>query len=267
MKKIAKLGLITLLGISSAGCTSGSMKYYYRTIDTIKKTIDEINSTSDSIQETVNNINNSATTNNNETQQQQNETVVENSNDAYFVSSDELDPKLSELIAKIEVVEEGKADYNRNDWTSSSQSYEFGGKKYNSIRKYAQVASTNVQNGVYIDPYTNQVLELKNADFDHLVPLHYVSNHGGAEWSIDEKQSFANNPTIGVNVNARDNRAKGDKGPSKWLPSENVKDYCYSWLVITSNYHLSIDRKDLEVIEENLKGTPITELHYMCQYN
>lgn len=169
----------------------------------------------------------------------------------------ELTKDLEELLSKVEVIENDlKIEYDRDDYTSSSQYYEGNevGEEYNSIKAYAYYESEyyNEENDSYICPYTNEVVAYENIDFDHIVPLNYAHNHGGSEWSEEEKKLYADDPNIGVNVNSSDNRSKGAKGPSEWLPDYNVEEYCYTWLIICDNYDISLSKSDYDTIVEIL---------------
>lgn len=175
--------------------------------------------------------------------------------DSKNASAPVLDKSVAELLSSIEV-EDGYEDYyDRNEYTSSSQYYVGRtGETYDSIRNYAYYESVHYQNGVYQDPYTNKMYDIKGLDYDHIIPLHYANLHGADNWSEEDKKSYADDPYIGVNVNAHSNRAKSDKGPSQWLPEENVEDYCYTWLVIAYQYDLSITQEDIDTIMNQLDG-------------
>lgn len=76
-----------------------------------------------------------------------------------------------------------------------------------------------VVRGRWIDPYTDKVvLEARDLDIDHIVPLAWAWAHGADTWSSDRRKAFANDPVNLLPVDASANRAKGALGPDDWLP-------------------------------------------------
>lgn len=179
---------------------------------------------------------------------------------------------LEALIQSVTVAPaDENAQYDRDLYTSSSQYYEcedpehdwhnsngYTGDddgEYTSVRAYGFYESKyyDGESDSYTDPYTNETSDVsesgpKGYDWDHVIPLAYADSHGTNAWTEEQKKAFADDPLVGVCVNASDNRAKGAKGPSEWLPDENVDDYCYTWLVISSEYGLSISQEDMDTI-------------------
>lgn len=118
------------------------------------------------------------------------------------------------------------------------------------------------------DPYTNEIIkDVKDSDFDHIVPLAYVNIHGGYKWDENAKKEFADNPNNGVCVNASDNRAKGAKGPGKWLPAYHKEDYCYTWLSILNKYHLTISESDMDKIKDILDSLNENDINKISLIN
>ena len=179
------------------------------------------------------------------------------------------DKEISELIEDVEVKEDQNVSYNREDWTSSTQSYFYKGQHFTSIRAYAFYASIyyDDKNNVYLDPYSGEKHKnIDNIDYDHIIPLSYVNRHNGHSWGNEKKRNFADDPNVGVNVNSHDNRIKSDKGPASWLPKENKDDYCYTWLVIADKYNISISPTDMKVIKKELKNKSIEDVKIINEY-
>ena len=88
---------------------------------------------------------------------------------------------------------------------------------------------------------------MSTLDFDHIIALGYTHKWGDVKWSNKEKNRYAYDIYIGVDVLNKSNRSKSDKGPSEWLPDTNIADYCYSWLVIASKYDIALRQKDINV--------------------
>lgn len=190
-----------------------------------------------------------------------------NSNSNNTISNNEV----ADLLSHITIDDANDVEYNRDDYTSSYQSYEYNGEKYHSIRNYSFFASIWYDDDaeIYNDPYDNDEFscdEYKSLDFDHIIPLAYVNKHGGYKWSEEDKKAFADDPTIGVDVCAHSNRSKSDSGPAEWLPEENVDDYCYSWLVIAAKYDISISQEDMNVILDTIENHTENGLVYLGQY-
>lgn len=180
--------------------------------------------------------------------------------------------------------DESEPVYDRNEWTSSYQWYkcnepnhdhnsnDYNGDddgEYRSIRAYSYYESVwyDWETERYLDPYTNEWIEnVKETDYDHIIPLAYANAHGAAQWGEEKKKAYADDPSVGVCCNSSDNRAKGAKGPSEWLPEENVEMYCYTWLVIAEEYNLTLSEKDLATINEVLFGVDVSELHVINEY-
>lgn len=171
------------------------------------------------------------------------------------------DKNVTELINSIKVYD-GKSGvaYNRDEWEKPAK--RFNGK---SIRNYSLSISVNniSKNDVfeYEDPYTDKTItNTRLIDYDHIIPLGYVHQQAGYKWSKDQKHEYAFNINNGVNVHRSENRAKGARGPSEYLPPKNQESYCYSWLVVANKYDIPLKLKDLDVIKKVLKDTSEVEI-------
>lgn len=83
-------------------------------------------------------------------------------------------------------------------------------------------------------------------DIDHFVPLKEAWDSGAWGWSASTRQKFANDlsdPRSLIAVTAGQNRSKGDKDLSNWLPprSEALCTYVTTWVAIKSKWKLSMD--------------------------
>lgn len=100
---------------------------------------------------------------------------------------------------------------------------------------------------VYKDPYTDkEITDIKIIDFDHIIPLNYVAKYGDINWTNEQKNKFAQDENVGVSVLNKENRRKGAKGPSEWLPKVNQGDYCYSWLLIAKEFGIALRQQDID---------------------
>jgi len=96
----------------------------------------------------------------------------------------------------------------------------------------------------------------RKLDVDHIIPLKYADEHGGASWSARKKEQFANDLENLIPVSAGANRGKGARGPTEWLPtrregnhsvedtdaleiSEDINDwYLRRWIYLEEKYGL-----------------------------
>ena len=200
-----------------------------------------------------------------------------NSSISIDCSKEITDENIKELLNNIKIEEANNSSYDRNEWTSSYQSYicEKGhdhnknnykyddNGKFKSIRAYSYFESKwyNWNNDSYTDPYTGETIyDISKTDYDHIIPLAYVNAHGGSNWTSEEKKSFADNPSVGVCTNNSSNRAKSAKGPSEWLPDINKEAYCYSWLVIANDFNISLSQNDYDTIVDILNNSNIENI-------
>lgn len=157
---------------------------------------------------------------------------------------------LKELISTIKVINDKdlRTNYDRNLFESPVKTYELNGKKY-SRNDYAWMTSEYLISEdpfEYECPYTGMTIEDESRlDYDHIIPLKYVYTH--SDWDKEKCNEYAYAQDVGVDVYYSANRSKSDKGPSEWLPNVNIENYCYTWLVIASEWDISLSQKDIDV--------------------
>lgn len=93
-------------------------------------------------------------------------------------------------------------------------------------------SSCKVQTGVFNDPYTGTVINFDRStgngggvDIDHIIPLSLAWQTGAADWDEATRVAFANDPLNLAASDAGENRKKGDKDASRYLPP-NVDFQC-----------------------------------------
>lgn len=169
---------------------------------------------------------------------------------------------LDVLIESINIVDtlDSKDDYNRNEYERPVKSYKLNNKKQNRNDYSWMTSPFLIQEEPfnYICPYTgNTVTDSSKLDYDHIVPLASTYIRGANKWTNEQKNEYAYNQWVGVDVWYSANRSKSDKGPAEWLPDYNIEDYCYSWILICSYYDLSMTEEELDIcvdyIEEALE--------------
>ena len=140
-------------------------------------------------------------------------------------------------------------EYNRDDWNhwidSDKDCHDTRAELLmEQSRNEVVFSETNkcvVASGEWLDPYTNTLFTLApDVDIDHIVPLEWAHEHGGAEWSKDKKEIFANDAENLLIVDKIKNREKGSKGLNEWLPpNQNYQcTYAKKWLNVTEKYNL-----------------------------
>lgn len=108
--------------------------------------------------------------------------------------------------------------------------------------------------GKWLEPYKGKTLTNPRAlDIDHIVPLSYAWSHGADKWDSGKREKFANdidNNLLAVDASA--NREKGDKGPSRWMPSNKKYqcEYGNRFKKVIDMYGLRIDKQDLTAINK-----------------
>lgn len=163
--------------------------------------------------------------------------------------------EFKKLIDSVEIHEAEDVDYNRDDWDLSNGYifYDENRNEKTGLRNYVLSETTSVDiksdEFSYTDPYSGEIgNDYSSYDYDHIIPVHYVAQHGGNSWTEEEKQEYYYNTENGVDVNSSLNRIKSDKGPSEWLPEINQKWYCYKWVEIANKYNISISQDDYNMI-------------------
>ena len=110
-----------------------------------------------------------------------------------------------------------------------------------------------VNTGVWIDKYTGQkITNPQDLDIDHIVPLAEADKSGASKWSKKDKVAFANDLDNLIAVSIKSNRAKGDKPPHKWMPSQYRCEYLTKWLAIKKKYSLKVFQSENNFIQGKL---------------
>ena len=172
---------------------------------------------------------------------------------------------LNALVSSINVIDKLPEydDYDRTTYEKPVISYTLDGKKTNR-NDYAWKTSPwyNAEDNTYMCPYTGTIIQdmddnkqdndFGNLDYDHIVPLKSTYLRGAKDWTDEQKNEYAYDQWVGVDVLNSANRSKSDKGPCEYLPDINVEDYCYSWLMICSKYNLSMTQEEIDICVNNI---------------
>lgn len=147
------------------------------------------------------------------------------------------------------------ADYNRSDW-GGWQDYDRDCQNTRHelliSRSLVAVAFTSdtgcyVSDGAWQGPFTGRVfIEARQVDVDHIIALRYAHEHGGADWPPLLKTVFANDPENLLIVERGENRSKGWRGPSGYMPPDQGYhcEYARLWLHLLRKYELDAPAAD-----------------------
>lgn len=134
--------------------------------------------------------------------------------------------------------------YDRTEWIKASQ--------WKTARRSVLARDSNSICQCWIDPYTKLKIDTRNkVDIDHIIPLNYVSSHGGESFSSDQKHKFATDPDNLLSVSQKANRSKGDKGLSEWMPSFSKCAYIKRWELVSKKYSIVLSKVDQDIINKN----------------
>lgn len=113
-----------------------------------------------------------------------------------------------------------------------------------------------VQSGKWTDPYSGETFTNPgDLDVDHTVPLKAATKMGADKWSEEQKEIFANDlESVLVVTSAKQNRAKGAKTPSEWMPEnkESHCDYAKIYIEIVNKYKLNLTQADKDALAKAL---------------
>jgi len=130
--------------------------------------------------------------------------------------------------------------YDRDEWQFESK------KRMKDLTKLQARADDRINIGsTFIDDYTGEIHErykvnsagdliltkngskISNLNVDHVIPLKWMHENGGCNWSPAKKKAFANDPKNLKLITDSSNKSKGSKGPDKWLPKKVIDQVKY----------------------------------------
>lgn len=221
----------------------------------------EVDKTEETSEDSSNTQNDSTQTQNGSTQNGS----VNSTGELVYDTTLANEANLNALVSSINVIDELPEydDYDRTTYEKPVISYTLDGKKTNR-NDYAWKTSPwyNAEDNTYMCPYTGTIIQdmddnkqdndFGNLDYDHIVPLKSTYLRGAKDWTDEQKNEYAYDQWVGVDVLNSANRSKSDKGPCDYLPDINVEDYCYSWLMICSKYNLSMTQEEIDICVNNI---------------
>lgn len=151
--------------------------------------------------------------------------------------------------------------WNTREETLYNQSFKdmvFYDKNKNETKDKSKACS--IKSATWIDPLSNEKINKPGQlDVDHIVPLALVAKSGGMNWDRKTKATYANDPDVLIVTSNKQNRSKGAKSPSEWMPpnKESHCDYAKIYINVLSKYKLKITAADKEVLKKALASCPV----------
>lgn len=154
--------------------------------------------------------------------------------------------------------------YNRSDWPHwSDHDGDCMNTRHEILKSSSQRPPKLSPDGCYVsaglwhDPYSGKSYQrASDLDIDHIVPLAYAHARGGAAWSRDRKEAFANDPENLLAVDDGLNQGKGAKGPTEWLPPNHAFrcEYLARFNAVMVKYSLEMRSAEQRVFNRQLKA-------------
>jgi len=160
-------------------------------------------------------------------------------------------PAAEDQTAKNNTQSTGVTAYNRHDWPHwvdtdgdcQNLRQELLIEQSTAPISFKSNRGCVVAEGEWVGPYSGATYRLaSDLDLDHIVPLAYAHHHGGAYWSREEKQRFANDRENLLLVDDSLNQSKGQKGVDEWLKviPEYRCIYVKKFFYVVEKYHLEV---------------------------
>ncbi|UHQ55454.1 GmrSD restriction endonuclease domain-containing protein [Microbulbifer sp. YPW16] len=142
------------------------------------------------------------------------------------------------------------ADYHRAEWLPrwSDSDRDCQDTRHELLLRYSLAPVTftradqcRVKTGLWLDPYTGNFFTLaSDLDVEHIVPLKWAHDHGGAGWDRARKRQFAEDPENLWLVDDGRNQSKGHRGPDQWMPPYGPVSQVYveRFMAIVRKYDL-----------------------------
>lgn len=119
-----------------------------------------------------------------------------------------------------------------------------------------------VRSGVLDDPYSGSSISYVQGgdlvDIDHVVSLSDAWQKGAADWPVERRIAFANDPLNLLAVDSALNRQKGDGDAATWLPpNKDFRcEYVAAQVAVKSKYDLWVAPAEADAIERVLSKCP-----------
>jgi hypothetical protein len=177
----------------------------------------------------------------------------------------------SEATTSVDLVGLATADdrpvrYSRKEWRLwSDDDHDCQDARNEVLIAESEVAVTfkdrrrcKVASGRWTCRYTGKVVtDPRRLDIDHLVPLGNAARSGGQSWDAATKRRYANDleyPEQLIAVIASANRAKGDRGPERWMPPDPTYrcTYLRDWFLVKTRWKLGVSSSERVALTSGL---------------
>lgn len=112
-----------------------------------------------------------------------------------------------------------------------------------------------VESGLLADPYTGRTISFTKerayeVQVDHVIPLALSWDMGAADWDLQRRTEFANDPRNLIVADGPANASKSDQGPGEWLPINRSYrcTYLSRYLKVADIYDLPITPADATAV-------------------
>lgn len=115
-----------------------------------------------------------------------------------------------------------------------------------------KIDNCKITYGKWKDEYTGLEYNNQNTfDIDHVIPIQYADSVGASKWNKELKIKFYNDPLNLMITSKSQNRSKGSKGLSQWMPPnrEFRCTYVELWQVVSNKYNLTLKPPELKIID------------------
>lgn len=124
---------------------------------------------------------------------------------------------------------------------------------------YEDGSDCEVTDGTLHDPYTGTTIQgnlSESIQIDHIISLSDAWYSGAEDWSAEKRESFANDPTNLVAVDASANMSKSDDSIAEWYtdwdpPSETAQcRYAAQYVDVLATYDLSVTSDGYQLLKK-----------------
>lgn len=166
------------------------------------------------------------------------------------------------MLENITIAPSQEVDYDRSEWKHWSDLDGNGcDTREDLLIKSGENVKTDpdtckVLSGTWVEPYANtEVTNSSKMDIDHVAALSWTAANGGQKLSAEKKQQLANDPqNLYISI-AGENRSKGDKGISEYLPPNKSFQcqYVTSFITVVDKYDLTMPKADANAARKVLE--------------
>ncbi|MFH8573043.1 HNH endonuclease family protein [Streptomyces sp. NPDC017993] len=182
--------------------------------------------------------------------------------------------RLSDAVSRLKTVAESRTGYERDKfhlWIDADHDGCDTRREVlvaEAVKKPRQGEDCKLTGGSWRSYYDDKtVTDARKLDIDHVVPLAEAWDSGASSWSVERRESYANDVDAErslVAVSLGPNRTKGDKDPAEWMPP--AKDatcvYLADWVGTKLRWSLTVDSDERSKLRELASACAETAVDY-----